>query len=170
MKSATVTNVHVMNTGHYMWQMNWGGSKFEPIRIKYTKGSATYILYYIYSKYRMNFFSSNWDDGRGNMRQLKAVYFVCSNELSTIQTHLSLSQRHQVVPPLLNVRRTSNVVILDIGSTSTVLRLMPQRARRRWIPLLENGSTFLVSQEFSLLTFVLALNLVRRGGFFLDRK
>lgn len=48
MKSATVMNVAVMNTGHYMWQMNWGGSKFEPIRVKYTKGSKTYILYYIY--------------------------------------------------------------------------------------------------------------------------
>ena len=45
-KDASITNIKVMNAAHDMWSMKFGKYTHTPIRIKYTKGSTVYYLYY----------------------------------------------------------------------------------------------------------------------------
>eukprot|EP00116_Pleurobrachia_bachei_P001357 sb/3461619/ len=50
MKSASITDIKIMNPTHDAWKMKFGSSTFEPIRIKYKLGSNVHYLYYIFGE------------------------------------------------------------------------------------------------------------------------
>ena len=59
MKSASITDIKIMNPTHDAWKMKFGSSTFEPIRIKYKLGSNIHYLYYIFGGLLSNIDSGN---------------------------------------------------------------------------------------------------------------